>query len=140
MSTAIRELPDVETLIVKHLQADARLLTLGLRQVAGPAPPKLISLKYPYIHVHRSGGVAPIPYWLDGGRCQIDVWGREDTIELRAITARAFALLMQGLVGVHPEGVVSGVVETVGRQWAPAGDTSRFRYLFEVAVTAHPNP
>lgn len=133
---SVAELPDVETLVVKHLLDDATLKTAGLKLVAGPAFPD--NPDWPWVRVHRSGGPAPIPFWLDGGRCQIDVWGTEDTTLLRSITSKVFASL-QGLVGVHELGVVTAVEETVPRAYIP-GEGGRPRYLFEIRVFAHPLP
>lgn len=137
MSVAIRELPDLETLIVKVLQADAQLKQLGLKQVVGPESPK--NPQWPMIRIHRSGGIAVFAPWLDAGRFQVDIWGREDTVELRAIASRAYVVL-QEMVGVHPQGVVNGVEETLGRTYLPDPQTGRPRYVLELRVTAHPNP
>jgi hypothetical protein len=137
MSTAIRELPDCESLIVKHLQADSGLKTAGLKQVAGPESPK--TPRWPMIRVHRFGGTAPFAPWLDGGIFQVDVWGREDTTELRSIAAKV-RVSLQEMVGVHDQGVVTGVEEITGPAYLPDPGTGRPRVTWSVRVTAHPNP
>lgn len=137
MSTAIRELPDVETLIVKHLQADQDLERAGLKMVVGPEFPK--TPRWPLVKIHRSGGPAEFAPWLDGGRYQVDVYGRESTTELRTIAAKVYVSL-QNMVGVHPEGVVNGVQETLGRTYLPDPQTGRPRIVWEVRVVAHSNP
>lgn len=137
MSTAIRELPDVETLIVKHLQADQDLVTAGVKQIAGPESPK--QPKWPMVRIHRTGGSAPVAFWLDGAFIQVDVWGVKDTAQLRRITSKVWVSL-QRMIGVHTLGVVTGVEETVGRVYLPDPGTDRPRYLFGIRVFAHPNP
>jgi hypothetical protein len=137
MSTAIRELPDCETLIVEHLQADSGLVTAGVKQVVGPAYPN--NPDWPMIRIHRFGGVAPFAPWLDGGIVQVDIYGRENTTELRAIAAKV-RVSLQEMVGVHDQGVVTGVEEVTGPAYLPDPATSRPRVTWSVRVFAHPRP
>lgn len=135
MSEAVRELVDVEALITRYLEDDDDLRNAGVKQVSGPGAPN--DPDFPAIRIHRSGGVAYFSPWIDAARVQIDVWGQKDTAQLRRITSLTYKKLME-MRGVHEEGVVTDVTETVGRVFLPAPDTKRIRYLFEVRVTTHP--
>lgn len=135
-SEAIRELPDIETLVVHHLQADEALRGAGLRQVAGPDPPA--NPKYPLAHVVRFGGVAPIPFWLDGALVEVNLWAAHGTTGLRLLGAKVFVSL-QKLVGVHAEGIVTGVEEVGGRAFLRDGASQRPRFRIGIRVFAHPH-
>lgn len=135
---SVRELPDVEGLLIRVLGADVDLRNAGLRGVHGPAFPRKANLEWPLMRIHRSGGPAEFAPWLDAGRYVVEVFGK-DTVQIRTIMTKAYAILVR-LPGVHDEGIVSAVRETIGRAFIPAQDTDMPRYLCEVEVRAHPNP
>lgn len=135
MIDPIQELPDVEAIIVRYPNGLEELRQAGVKQIAGPESPN--NPKYPMVYVHRFGGTAVMPGWLDNPRVQIDVWGLNDTVQLRRIGAKVRAALHRMPV-VQSDGVVKIVGETLGPQYFRASDTRRPRYLLEVEVTAHP--
>lgn len=132
-------LPDVESIVVGHLNAHPALATLGaggerlpVRAVVGNGP-------FPLVRVSRSGGSEVVPGWLDTAELVVDVFGQQDapksTVSLAMRTTLAALRDLDG--AITDGGVVTNVATLVGPQWLPEPN-GQPRYAAVVAVTAHP--
>ena len=131
MTTAI--LPDVEALAIWWLSDVG--ITGGRVHGKFPTGPT-----YPLTVVHRGGGVAVDPRWLDRVSLQVDTWG-DTQDEARDGSAAAFASL-QDMAGFIDTGTVSGTVSgaEAGTGTRPFDDPDREkdRYTFTMLIYAHP--
>ena len=144
MTPTLLILPDVERLVVTYLleadllaelpdgtQVDVRSLIGDRIYTTRPNRPD-----YPLCVVRRWGGgpQLSVPLDRDEAWMQLDVWGGTKN-DCRLICTTLRAALMAGLIGVHPEGVVSNVKAST--EWDLPDDSfdpPRPRWLAQVMV------
>jgi hypothetical protein len=130
MTMTIPLMPDVERMCTDHLVADVNVSARVAGELPENPPADLIV-------VSRVGGVTPEPRWLDVASIQVDARG--STKKDAGDTARAAEKSLMEMVGTQPGGgVVTRVWSAIGLQWLPDDETGTPRYVFQVAVTAHP--
>jgi hypothetical protein len=136
MSTQVHVLPDVESIVVAALKADATVAALVGGRISGELQAKSAR---PAITIAITGGSDPIDWWLTGPAVQVDVWGekRQETREI-ALAANAALIAMGG--NVQNLGVVTDVRTLITVRPMPDQNDARPRYSFEVRVVAHPLP
>jgi hypothetical protein len=80
--------------------------------------------------------------WLQTARLQVDVWGGPKA-QASLIAETIAAVAARDLVGVHPEGVVTGVDVQTPPTYLPDEDLSdppAPRYTFDMLVSFFPLP
>lgn len=137
----IRLLPDLESVVVAFLQADADVSALVDDRISTHLDS---DGTLPAVRIQRSGGrILPMRNaYVDQGRIRVEAWG-DDEDGTWEVAATAYMALLgdginsDGIRGVYDDVVVNDVTETIGLFSAPDPVTSRARYLFEVGITAH---
>jgi hypothetical protein len=134
---------DAESLVARYLRTIAAVTAL-VEQRVFTEEPKLTKL--PKVRLHRIGGVEAVGRWLDAPRIQVEAWAESKAIAHDvAATVKA---AMHDMVGTFvsyidgPQGVVTGVEESLGLQWLPDERVKppKPRYVFEMVVFLHPKP
>ena len=128
-------LPDAEELVVNRLLEHPNMSALvdnrvGTELAAAP--------EFPSVVVERIGGIPKITQYFDRARMDIGAWGNTKA-EAQQVAATAQAVLHQ-IIGAHPEGVVTAVIDDQGLVYRPDPETDQPRYKFGVLVHLHPNP
>lgn len=134
-----RILPDVELLVIDWLRTVDELDGVEIHSSFGPGQ------SWPAVRIIRVGGVRPWPPHLDQARIQIEGWSARvddggSKAEALNVVETVLAALLDGLPGVHDEGVVSAVDVGLAPTWSPDQTTNQPRYVADVLITAHPNP
>lgn len=126
-------LVDVEELVRNALAADPDLATLvderiGTRIATDPT--------YPFIVIRRVASRQIVRRWFDGVRIQFDCYA--DTQKQAWTIAATIQAVITRLVGVYPEGIVTGTDEEIGLTYQPDPKTSKPRYIQDHRIYAHP--
>jgi len=124
---------DSEELILAWLRDHASVAAI-VEDRAFPAIPP--DPTYPLLVVRRVAGRRIVRDRLDAPRIQIDAYAatKADAWELAATVQAA----LPELVGVHMQGVVTGVDEMIGPTWMPDPVTNQPRYTQDYMVYTHP--
>lgn len=126
-------LVDVEQLVRNALAADTDIAALvderiGTRIATDPT--------YPFIVIRRVASRQVARRWLDGVRIQFDCYA--DTQKEAWTIAATIQAVITRLVGVYPEGIVTGSDEEIGPTYQPDPKTSKPRYIQDHRIYAHP--
>lgn len=127
-------IPDVEQLAANYLRTVPEITAIVGTRVYTAVPPAPVV--WPLLRLERIGGTVEPLGWLSLGRLQVEAWADEkpDALDL----ARTALAVLLDLSGIRGEGVVSVVRQDLPLLWLPDPDTNRARYLFGVAIYAHP--
>lgn len=137
--TGIRELVDVEALLVDLLNEDAGVIAVAGEDSVGTDLPPELDAELPYLQLWRLPGsviVTDLTQRLERARIQLASWAadRGDALDL----ARAACLALGEAEGAYTAGVVSGVEIESTPYWSPDPETDTPRYLFTAAAYVHP--
>lgn len=137
--SGIRELVDVEALLVGLLNEDADIIGVAGEDSVGTDLPPELDAELPYLQLWRLPGsilVTDQTQRLERARIQFASWAtdRGDALDL----ARAACRALGEAEGAYSAGVVSGVDIESSPYWSPDPDTDTPRYLFTVAAYVHP--
>lgn len=132
----LRDLVDVEKLLVAVLRADAAVGALVAARVSTELPSSFGLEER--LRLVRVGGTS-----LDGDsayldRALVDLHAFGASKRTAFVVARTSLSALSRAVGTHPGAVVSRVERVSGPAWSPDPETDVPRYLTTVAVTVHP--
>lgn len=134
-------LPDVEQLLVQYTLDQPEVSALVDQRVYTELP---AAKTFPAVRISRYSGAPAIgrPLWLDAALVQVDCWGGPKRLAWQ-IAETIRAVWADGLVGTHPEGVVSSVDfgefrDAPDDTEPPAAGKARPRFLFTATVRCHP--
>jgi hypothetical protein len=134
--TEVNVLPDVEVLLIDFLLAQPEVTAIVDDRVYSELPK---DKEFPLVRVHQFGSLpARSPRWYETATVQIEAYGGpKRTARLLADTCAG--VMEARLVGVHDQGVVTGVTFT---GFADLPDDvfqpARPRWLFTALPTIHP--
>lgn len=132
---SIREVVDVEALLVAELGQDAAITALAADRVSTELPR---DLPLPYLQLSRLPGsiVDDASMRVERARVQLSSWAdnRGDALDLARAALRAIAELAGGS---FEQGTVTGVDAELTPYWSPDPDTDTPRYLLTVALYVH---
>ena len=140
-------LPDIERLLSNYLRANSdvtalvgtNIYTVMPKNAAGD-PSKSIPAKFPLVRLTRISG-APIfslPLRFDQARIQIDCYGGSKQLAWQTAATIA-AVIADGFVGTHTEGVVSDAqIGTLQDLPDDTFDPAQPRWILDVVITARP--
>jgi hypothetical protein len=126
-------LPDVETMCVEFLKANAAVDAFVSGRVYGELPPQV---DFPAIAVLLVSDNVPIEFRLTGTWVQIDCFG-ETRLEARTLARTAHAEMV-AWSGAVAGGVISDVSTIIGVRHIGEPVDNRPRYQFAVRIHAHP--
>lgn len=133
----IRDLADIETILVTALEADVDLAELAEGRISTRLPSDFAPEAR--VRIFRAGGtpVDPDTGHIDRALIQLEGYGETDT-EAFDVTARAITALML-LAGTTQAGAVITAVHRVsGPTWRPDPPTDIAGYLTQMVIYAHP--
>lgn len=136
--SGVRELVDVEALLVALLNADADVVAqAGADSVGTELPPELDE-ELPYLQLWRLPGsiVTDETQRLERARIQFASWGATRAAALDV--ARAACKALGEAPGKHDAGIVTAVDLETTPYWSPDAETDTPRYLFVAAVYVTP--
>lgn len=132
-------LPNVEKLVSIFLQADADVQALVEQRTYTAIPS---NATYPLVRVNQYDeiNVTQEPLWVVNAVLQVEAFGGSNTDAVN-IARTVQAVLADRLIGVHDDGVVTGV-RCSGLRNDPDREFSPWkpRRIFRCQVTAHPRP
>lgn len=141
---ATRTLPDVEAIVINYLLTRSEVTALTGTRI-GTTLDLTQPAEVPALRIRRISTTTPVRRHLRRANLQLEAWA-DTELEAQDLSEIAHAVLLDepwssppGPVGVHPEGVVTGVDESIGPRSQPDPDTSHPRWLSSVIVSCHPN-
>lgn len=133
MSRPVVLLPDVESMVVEFLKANAAVDAIASGRVYGELPPQVT---FPAVAVLLVSDDVPIEWRLTGTWVQVDCFGTT-RLEARTLARVAHSQLV-AWTGVVSGGVISSVSTIIGVRHIGEPIDNRPRYQFAVRVHAHP--
>lgn len=139
--SGIRELVDVEALLVGLLNEDPGVVDVAGEDSVGTELPPELDEELPYLQLWRLPGsiVTDETHRIERARIQLAAWGsrpngRGDALDV----ARAACKALGEAPGKYDQGNVTAVDLEVSPYWSPDPETDTPRYLFVAAVYVTP--
>jgi hypothetical protein len=133
----LRLLPDVESLLVTYLKADAGIAALVDQRVSTELPASFAPEGR--VQLFRTGGVPDnddIPGHLDRPSIQVNAYG-ETKAEAYDVAAETIRALLQAPAATHTGAVITKATRILGPTWSPDPETDTPRYLLGFTFAVH---
>lgn len=130
---------DIEALLATFLRGQSDITDVTEDRVYTDLPHER---KYPLILITRTGGGYIYAHHLDAAEVNLDVYGGTHKLA-QSLAGTCMSIMAAGLVGAHPEGVVTRI-QANGIAYNPEPDSTdlqghaRPRYTVSATVTVHP--
>lgn len=133
----LRELPDVETLLVDYLKADAEVSALVGTKVSSPNLPSSFKAER-RVRFFYVGGSSPTPATnhVERALLQFDCYGTT-AIEAFDVARKTLAALLRAPSSSFDGMVVSAAEKSLGPVYDPDPDNDTPRYRLDVILTVH---